>query len=101
MVREQPFFQARLSNVIEGIEFTVDQAVHIVDDRTVPAARPADAHDVMSTDELITDPVAGQEVAFSGPDLLGRLSSHHARLMAARPEVRPGQFEERDPGALR
>jgi len=96
MVREQPFFEAYLSNFIEGTEFTVDEAVRIVYDRATPTARPADAHDVVSTYELASDPVTSRQTASSGSELLEQLRSQHARLMAARPDKRPGQFKQED-----
>jgi hypothetical protein len=54
-LREQSFFEAYFSNFIEGTEFTLDEAVHLIYDGRVPVARPADAHDVTSTYELISD----------------------------------------------
>ncbi len=93
MVREQPFFEAYLSNFIEGTEFTLDEAVTIVYDRAVPPARPADAHDVTSTYQLISDPVDASTVPATGAELIEQLSRRHARLMAARPDRRPGQFK--------
>lgn len=93
-VREQAFFEAYLSNFIEGTEFTPDEAVRIVYDQAMPAARPEDAHDVLSTYQLITDPAAAGLTPASGPDLLEQLCRQHARLMAARPDKRPGQFKQ-------
>ncbi len=93
LVREQPFFEAYLSNFIEGTEFTLDEAVAIVYDHTVPRARPADAHDVTSTYQLISDPEEAAAVPMSGAQLVDQLARRHARLMAARPDKRPGQFK--------
>ncbi len=93
MLREQPFFEAYLSNFIEGTEFTLDEAVAIVYDRKVPPARPADAHDVTSTYQLISDPNDAAAVPTSGEELVDQLARWHARLMAARPDKRPGQFK--------
>ena len=93
MLREQPFFEAYLSNFIEGTEFTLDEAVAIVYDRKVPPARPAAAHDVTSTYQLISDPNDAAAVPTSGEELVDQLARWHARLMAARPDKRPGQFK--------
>jgi hypothetical protein len=79
MLREQPFFEAYLSNFIEGTEFTIEEAVHIVYDGDLPATRPADAHDITSTYQLITDPEASGTPRF-GPELIGQLQHRHARL---------------------
>ena len=92
-VREQPFFEAYFSNFIEGTEFTLDEAVRIVIDGEIPAARPADAHDVTNTYELITRPV-GPALARTGDDFIELLAAQHARLMRDRPEIRPGQLKQ-------
>jgi hypothetical protein len=93
MVREQAFFEAYLSNFIEGTEFTVDEAIRIVYDHSIPAARPADAHDVVSTFELISDPAEARDTPGSAAELVTQLKYRHARLMAARPDKHPGQFK--------
>ncbi len=49
-----PFYEAYFSNLIEGTEFTLDEAAEIVFDGLVPTHRPADAHDVLSTYEGAT-----------------------------------------------
>ena len=94
MQREQPFFEAYLSNFIEGTEFTVDEAVAIVYANDPPIDRTADAHDVTSTYALIIDPDESSATAVTGPELVDQLKRRHARLMAARPDKRPGTFKE-------
>jgi Fic/DOC family len=94
IVREQAFFEAYLSNFIEGTEFTVEEAIRIIYDHALPSARPADAHDVISTFELIRDPDEGRDIAASGAEFLTQLQRRHARLMAARTDKRPGQFKQ-------
>lgn len=91
--REQPFFEAYLSNFIEGTEFTLD-AVAIVYANDPPIDRPADAHDITSTYALITDPDESSATAVTGPELVEQLERRHARLMAARPGKRPGRFTQ-------
>jgi hypothetical protein len=59
----------------------------------VPPARPADAHDVTSTYQLISDPVEASTVPATGAELIEQLSRRHGRLMAARPDKRPGRFK--------
>jgi hypothetical protein len=93
-LREQPFFEAYFSNFIEGTEFTLEEAVHLVYDGQVPAARPADAHDVTSTYELISDADDARDAPATVGDFIAQLKRRHARVMAARPEKRPGEFKE-------
>lgn len=94
LLREQPFFESYLSNFIEGTEFTLDEAVAIVYHDQVPENRPADAHDVTSTYALITDPDETGIVPQTGPELMAQLERRHARLMAARPDKRPGKLKD-------
>ena len=51
------FFEAYFSNFIEGTEFDVAEAAAIVFDNVIPNARPADAHDVLGTWRIVSDPV--------------------------------------------
>lgn len=90
----QPFFEAYFSNFIEGTEFGVEEARRIAVDGRIPAARPADAHDVAATYRLVSDPADRARVPRSADELLTILTERHATLMAARPDKRPGRFKE-------
>jgi len=57
-------------------------------------AQLAHAHDVASTFELIGDPVDARDIPGSGTEFMAQLERRHARLMAARPDKRPGQFKQ-------
>lgn len=92
-VREQAFFEAYLSNFIEGTEFSLDEAIGIVYDNQTPADRPADAHDVTSTYQLITDPDEATATPTDGTALVDQLRRRHALMMAARSDKRPGEFK--------
>lgn len=88
-----PFFEAYFSNFIEGTEFAVDEAEAIIFQGVVPPHRPADAHDIIGTYQIASDP---REMARRPRDcleLLDLLTSRHAVVMAGRPEARPGQFK--------
>ncbi len=89
-----PFFEAYFSNFIEGTEFGVDEARAIAIDGFVPDARPADAHDIAATYRLAADPGEQVSVPRSADGLVQLLQERHARLMAARPDKRPGEFKE-------
>jgi len=91
---EQAFFESYLSNFIEGTEFSVDEAIKIVYEHKVPSSRPADAHDVSSTYVLIKDAEESATVATSPDQLLEQLQNRHARILALRPQNRPGQFKQ-------
>ena len=88
-----PFFEAYFSNFIEGTEFGVEEARRIAVEGFVPATRPADAHDISATYRLVSDPVLSSRTPATADELLDMLRDHHAILMAARPDKRPGLFK--------
>lgn len=90
-----PFFEAYFSNYIEGTEFTVEEALHIAIDGEIPDSRPQDAHDVAATYRIVSDPALAARRARSGGELLDILREHHATLMAARPDKRPGLLKQK------
>ncbi|MGC2373545.1 MAG: Fic family protein [Solirubrobacteraceae bacterium] len=89
------FYEAYFSNFIEGTEFTVGEAQRIVFEGAIPIDRPKDAHDVLGTFDLISDPTLRASTPSSAAELESLLSEFHARIMAGRPEERPGQFKTR------
>lgn len=89
----QAFFDAYFSNFIEGTEFEVDQAIDIVFHQAIPRDRPADAHDILGTWRLVSDPVEMARTPADADELLGLLKKRHAVLMAARLDKGPGEFK--------
>ena len=51
------FYEAYFSNFIEGTEFDVNEAADIVFNNVIPRDRPEDAHDVLGTWQIVSDPV--------------------------------------------
>ncbi len=91
------FVDAYFSNYIEGTQFEVSEAREIVFEGKVPRRRPADAHDVLGTFELLVDrtEMGVSAIAFEQPeDFEELLQRRHVRIMAARPEAGPGEFKE-------
>lgn len=88
------FYEAYFSNYIEGTEFLVEEAKAIVFEGRIPAARPEDAHDILGTFRLVSDPVARREVPADIAGLERILRNSHRRLLEARPEAHPGRFKE-------
>jgi hypothetical protein len=87
------FFEAYFSNFIEGTEFEVEEAVDIVFRQAIPRDRPADAHDILGTWRLVSDPVEMARTPDDPNELLDLLRRRHATLMAARPDKGPGTFK--------
>jgi len=91
----QAFFEAYFSNFIEGTEFAVDEARAIIFDGVIPRNRPADAHDVIGTFRLVSDPIEMKRLPQSPESFLDLLRERHAVIMEGRPEISPGEFKER------
>ncbi|MGO9322332.1 MAG: Fic family protein [Solirubrobacteraceae bacterium] len=89
------FYEAYFSNFIEGTEFTVAEAEDIVFRAVVPVDRPQDAHDVLGTFDLVSDPALRASTPSNADELLSLLGLFHARIMAGRPQERPGHFKTR------
>jgi hypothetical protein len=91
----QAFFEAYFSNFIEGTEFAVDEAQAIVFDGVIPKNRPADAHDVLGTFQVVSNATEMKRLPQSSEAVLDLLQSRHGAIMAGRPEASPGKFKER------
>ena len=87
------FYEAYFSNFIEGTEFTVEEAQAIIFEGAIPSDRPQDAHDVIGTFDLLSDPTLRSRTPTSADDLISLLQLFHARIMTMRPEQRPGEFK--------
>jgi len=91
----QAFFEAYFSNFIEGTEFAVDEASAIVFDGMIPANRPADAHDVLGTFRLVSNPSEMKHLPKNTEAFLDILRQRHRTIMEGRPENFPGEFKKR------
>jgi fido (protein-threonine AMPylation protein) len=94
-IRNKAFFESYFSNYIEGTTFEIAEAEEIVFDHKIPAKRPKDAHDILGTFRLVSDPVEMRTTPQSFDQLLQLLQSRHRTLMRERPEAEPGDFKTR------
>ena len=89
------FFEAYFSNFIEGTEFSVEEAENIVFRGIIPRERPDDAHDILGTFRIVSDPAEMKTLPSDFEDFLTLLRRRHAALMEARPDKNPGAFKTR------
>jgi Fic/DOC family len=89
------FFEAYLSNFIEGTEFEVEEAEEIVFEGVIPEERPQDAHDVLGTFAVVTDPALRARVPTDADDFSELLQILNRRILEARPDKRPGEWKQR------
>jgi fido (protein-threonine AMPylation protein) len=87
------FFEAYFSNYIEGTEFLVEEAEAIVFEGAIPADRPADAHDVLGTYDVVADATLRARTPRDLASLEQLLRAIHARILSARPEASPGNYK--------
>lgn len=87
------FYEAYFSNFIEGTEFDVNEAADIVFNNVIPRDRPEDAHDVLGTWKIVSDPIEMARTPRDPQMLLTLMQSRHALLMGARPDKQPGRFK--------
>jgi len=88
-----PFFEAYFSNFIEGTEFEIEEAAKIIFEGKIPKDRPIDAHDIISTYQIVSDQHEMQQIPKDADAFIMLLKSRHARLMQGRPEMNPGKFK--------
>ena len=87
------FFEAYFSNFIEGTEFSVEEAEKIVFGGVIPQERPDDAHDILGTYRIVSDPAEMQTLATDIEEFLTLVRRRHAAIMEARPDRNPGAFK--------
>lgn len=87
------FFEAYFSNFIEGTEFLLDEAEEIVFAGAMPAERPEDAHDILGTFAVVTDPTLRSRVPTSADDFAALIAELNRRILAERPSVNPGEWK--------
>lgn len=89
------FFEAYFSNLIEGTEFEVEEAEEIVFGGIVPEGRPEDAHDVLGTFGIVTDPELRARTPADADDFAELLRLLNRRILEARPDKAPGEWKQR------
>lgn len=87
------FFEAYFSNYIEGTEFEVDEAAEIIFQHKAMPGRPEDAHDIISTYQLVSDLKEMQKTPTSVEQLIKILKYRHHTLMSVRQDKHPGEFK--------
>lgn len=92
--RNKAFFEAYFSNYIEGTTFEIEEAEAIIFDRIIPKKRPRDAHDIIGTFHLVSDPNEMNRVPKSENELDEILKFRHQNLMSARPDTSPGEYKD-------
>jgi len=89
------FFEAYFSNFIEGTEFELEEAEEIVFSGVVPEDRPEDAHDILGTFGVVTDPLLRSRTPEDSDDFAELLRLLNRRILEQRPDKAPGEWKQR------
>ena len=87
------FYEAYFSNYIEGTKFPVEDAIKIVFKNQIPENRPADAHDISETYNVLASMQEMRKTPRNFEELIDLLKSRHQKIMAGRSEKHPGKFK--------
>ena len=87
------FFESYFSNYIEGTEFEIGEAYDIVFKGKVPERRPQDAHDILGTYRIVSNPEEMGKVPSTFDEFLDLLKTRHHAIMEGRPGKLPGEFK--------
>jgi hypothetical protein len=93
--RNKAFFESYFSNYIEGTTFEIEEAEAIVFDSKIPAERPRDAHDILGTFTVVSDPSEMRRTPSSAEQLTELLATRHRTMLGRRPEIEPGVFKRK------
>lgn len=87
------FFDSYFSNYIEGTVFEVKEAERIIFDKVIPQTRPVDAHDILGTFKIVSDPNEMAKLPGNPGELIEILKSRHKTLLVKRLDIQPGNFK--------
>lgn len=93
--RNKAFFESYFSNYIEGTTFEIEEAEEIVFEKKIPKNRPKDAHDILATYSIVSNPNELKRLPKNSDDLRELLQARHFTLMKDRPEANPGRYKDR------
>lgn len=93
--RHQSFFESYFSNFIEGTEFEIDEAEHIVFEGQDTSERYADSHDVIAVYELAHDFQEMMHTPKNAEEFLQLLTQRHAFILHSRSDKHPGMFKQK------
>lgn len=91
--RNFAFIESYFSNFIEGTEFEVSVAMDIALNEKIVALRPKDSHDIKGVFDLAADSLSRVGTLPESVAINDFLLGMHKQMMAARPEVNPGEFK--------
>ncbi len=89
------FIESYFSNYIEGTQFEIEEAEEIVFDKKIPKNRPEDAHDILGTFKMVSDPAELRKKISTFEEFTHVLKKRHLVLLEGRTEAHPGEFKRK------
>ncbi|OYZ01673.1 MAG: hypothetical protein B7Y37_05815 [Sphingobacteriia bacterium 28-36-52] len=88
------FFESYFSQYIDGNEFELTEARHIVETASTVSGRREDAEDLLHTYQLASNKKEMASLPSTAQEFILLLQKRHAFLVASRPHKNPGKFKE-------
>ncbi|TCU27767.1 hypothetical protein EV130_103171 [Rhizobium azibense] len=79
----------------KALKFEVAEAEDIIFGGRIPNDRPADAHDIRGTFDIVSSPEEMVKTPKTVDEFIELLKHRHALMMGGRPETMPGQFKSK------
>ncbi len=93
--KNKAFFESYFSNYIEGTIFEIEEAEEIVFDRKISTSKPQDAHDILGTYLIVSDPNEMKVVPHDSKELVSIIRKRHKLMLSKRSEINPGEFKNK------
>ncbi|WP_439504860.1 Fic family protein [Sediminibacterium sp.] len=90
------FFESYFSQFIEGNEFELSEARHIVETASPITSRIEDAEDLLHTYQITSNKKEINTCPITAQDFIQLLQARHAFIFAGRKNKNPGNFKERN-----
>ena len=94
--RNFAFFESYFSNYIEGTEFSIEDALNIIESGVPMLTRYEDSHDILGTYKIASNRQEMSVVPGGSGELLSLLRARHGILLSARDSKMPGRFKDRN-----
>jgi hypothetical protein len=88
------FFESYFSQYIDGNEFELSEARHIVETASAVSGRKEDAEDLLHNYQLVSNKKEMATCPKTAQELILLLKKRHGFLLSGRPNKNPGQFKD-------
>jgi hypothetical protein len=94
--RNFAFYESYFSNYIEGTEFELEEAKHIITTNIPMPSRDEDSHDILGTYQLVANRKEMKKTPTTAEELIHLLLTRHFVLLSSRKSKKPGEFKDKN-----